>query len=106
MRVWGYLDRCGVMLDEFLCALLGGPENTPISLVAAQADRQEHRDGRTGWGCIVCRWLSLTVERYHCAKQLNGIATQRWAALRAGLQLAALFAVLFYGVPFVVERVW
>ena len=96
--MWACGDRAGYMLDCFLCALFGGPENTPISLEAARA-----KDRGARWGCIMCRFLSWTVERHHCAKQLHGIAVQRWAALRAGLMLAALFGVVFYGLPAIVR---
>ena len=93
-----YGDRAGFMLDQFLCALFGGPENTSISLQAARARLRGER-----WGCVMCRFLSWTVERHHCRKQLHGIAVQRWAALRAGLMLAALFGVVFYGLPALVR---
>lgn len=84
-----YGDRAGFMLDEFLCALFGGPENTPISLVAARAKARGAR-----WGCVMCRFLAWTVERHHCAKQLEGVATQRWAAVLAGLQLVIVAGTL------------
>ena len=104
--MWGYLDRCGYQLDCFLNALFGGAEDTPISLAAARARLTEQRQGRFGWGCVMCRWLSWTVERHHCARQIEGRPVVRWGAVVAGLQLAALFGVLFYGVPFLVGRLW
>lgn len=95
--MWNYLDRIGFQLDCLLYAILGGPEDTPISLGAARARVIEQQQRRLGWGCILCRWLSWTVERHHCARQLEGRPVVRWGALLAGLQLAMVAFLLGAG---------
>ena len=102
--MWGYLDRCGFQLDCLLNVLRGcRKENTPISLSAAEAQLAYQRgQTRNPWGCWMCWWLSRTVERCHCHFQLKGISTQRWGALKAGLQLlivvGALGALVYWGI--------
>ncbi len=110
--MWGYLDRNGVQLDCLLNTLRGGPENTPISLSAAEAQLAFQRGTtRNRWGCWMCRWLSWTVERHHCFRQLRGISTRRSGAVLAGLQLLAVAFVLgsliYWGaIPALFRCVW
>jgi hypothetical protein len=97
------LDRCGYALDCLLNVLRGGPEGTPISLSAAEAQLAFQRGTtRNPWGCWMCWWLSRTVERHHCFRQLRGISTRRSGAVVAGLQLLfvafVLGAAVYWGV--------
>ena len=93
--LWAYLDRCGFALDCLLNAMRGGPINTPISLSAAEAEQAYIRGTtRNPWGCWMCWWLSRTVERCHCHFQLHGVSTQKWGALKGGLQLLVVAVVL------------
>ncbi len=100
--MWSYLDRNGFQLDCLFNTLRGGPENTPISRSAAEAQLAYQRGTtRNPWGCWMCWWLGRTVERHHCFRQLRGISTRRSGALLAGLQLLAvafaLGAAVYWG---------
>ena len=77
-------------LDCFLCALCGGPPNTPISLAAARAEKEGE-----DWGCWLCWWLHQTLRQRHCPRTLAGETTTGFAAVSAAAQLAVLFAVVF-----------
>lgn len=92
MTAW--LTALGEELDTFLNVLLlwfvppATKRNQTISEHAAEAQTQKRL-----WGCVLCQWLSWTVERNHCGKTLRGAAMTRIAALKAGAQLV-LVAVL------------
>lgn len=96
-----YLRTLFDQLDCFLCAVLGGPEDTTISLRAALARARGKR-----WGCCVCWWLHQTLRQRHCQRVLDGEPTTGFALLCAACQLAALFAALFYGVPWLFSVAW
>jgi hypothetical protein len=83
--------RVGIAIDEALNVLFfdGQPDET-ISLHAADAQRAGRR-----WGCVLCKILSVIVERDHCAKQFLPGTTAPTAALRAGIALAVLASPLF-----------
>lgn len=85
-----YLRKVGVALDEFLNVLvLDGNVGDTISLHAAQ-----QADNKKEWACLLCKWLSLTVEKNHCEKTLANEPTKAAAAIKAGLQLLAVASVL------------
>lgn len=96
MSLFNYLDRVVYQLDCLINAVTGGLEDQPVSLRAALAQQSEKRAGHFGPGCVLCRWLSISVEKNHCAKQLKGEATVRWAAVAAGFQLIVLAFLIFY----------
>lgn len=82
----GWLQRVGLAIDELLNVLVfnGRPDQT-ISLHAAISAR-----GGKRWACVLCRLLSLLVERDHCEKQFQPGPTPLTAALRAATCLAVL----------------
>ena len=92
MSLFGYADRVGYQADCLLNAVIGGPEDQSVSLRAALARKRGAR-----WGCVLCQWLSWTVERHHCTKQLEGRATCRWGAVLAGIQIGGVLVVGLYG---------
>jgi hypothetical protein len=88
-----YITRVFEGLDRWLnVLLLDGALDQTISQHAASASQS----GRV-WGCVVCRWLSATVERDHCALTLSSAANTPRAGLLGALQLSVLFAVLTGG---------
>lgn len=87
-----YLTRVGTALDVLLnCALLNGDTDETISEHAALAQQRRER-----WGCWLCWWLSLTVERAHCPRVLAGKSEHPAAAVRAGVQLLIVAAALWF----------
>ena len=92
-----WLTVCGEELDCFLNALFlwfvppTTQRNQTISEHAALA-----KESGYVWGCVLCRWLSLTVERNHCSKTLAGVALTRIAALLAGAQLIGIVLVTLF----------
>ena len=85
-----YPYRCGEALDEGLnVVLFNGDPHVTISEHAADAQHAKRR-----WGCVLCQWLSWTVERNHCAKTLAGTSMTRLGALFAGAQLVTVAIVL------------
>lgn len=87
-----YIRRLALALDRFLnVLLLGGTSEQTVSISAAIA----RRDGKA-WGCILCRWLSWTVERGHCEKALNDIDTEPAAGIRAFVQLIIVSGLVYY----------
>lgn len=82
--------RAGEALDEFLnVVLFDGDVGDTISDHSAKAQAA----GKT-WGCIVCRWLSLTVQKDHCKETLAGQPISQSGGILAGTQLLALFLIL------------
>lgn len=58
-------------LNVFLnVTFLGGRPQETISVHAARARQEGAR-----WGCVLCRWLSRTVERDHCDIVLDSGST-------------------------------
>jgi hypothetical protein len=94
-----YLVTAFEMLDEFLNALSGGLRNETISLRAAMAQKQ----GRP-WGCVLCRWLHLTLRQHHCRRTLDREPMGAFAGAVAAVQLGAVFGVVFYLVPWAIWR--
>lgn len=86
-----YFDNVATETDVWLSVATGGPPGETISLRAARAAATKHAP----MACLLCKWLSLTVETDHCQKQLAGTASKPAAALRAGLQLAAVIGGLW-----------
>ena len=85
-----YLTRVFEGLDRWLnVLLLDGTLDQTISEHAATAERT----GRA-WGCILCRWLSATVEHDHCARALSSAANTPRAGLLGALQIAVVFIAL------------
>lgn len=85
-------------VDCLLCALFGGAPDTTISFAAARAELKRER-----WGCWLCWWLHQTLRQRHCTRTLAGEPMSRWANISAAMQLALLFAAIFYGVPMAVR---
>lgn len=84
----GYAQRVGVAEDEALNVIwLDGRPDQTISLHAAL----EARKG-TRWACILCRILSVAIEKDHCEKQFTRAPTSTLAAIRAFLALLVLLA--------------
>ena len=86
-----YPYRLALALDESLNVLLlnGDPHDT-ISDHAAVAQR----DGKR-WGCLICSWLSRTIEERHCEKTLAGENLKRLAAIKAlGQLLFVAFVII------------
>lgn len=96
-----YIRTVFDQLDCWLCALFGGDADTPISLAAARANAR-----RKWWGCALCWWLHQTLRQRHCPRVLAGETTTGFAAVSAALQLAVLFAAIFYGLPALVAWIW
>jgi hypothetical protein len=85
-----YLGRVGEELDRFInVTVLDGAVGQTVSMHAA-ADAGQ---GKL-WACMLCRWLSWTVETDHCRKTLQGEAVKTMTGVRAGVQLIALATVL------------
>ena len=84
-------------IDELLCVLFGGARDTTISLTAARAEAKRER-----WGCILCWWLHQTLRQRHCARTLAGESMSGFAQVSAAVQLAIVFALIFYGVPWLI----
>ncbi|MDE3023314.1 MAG: hypothetical protein KGI54_15945 [Pseudomonadota bacterium] len=55
-----------VALDQFCNAILGGDPAETISSRAAKA-RNEGKQ----WGCILCKVLSIIIQKNHCTKSLD-----------------------------------
>ncbi len=96
-----YLRTIFDQLDCWLCALLGGPPDTPISLAAARAQARGER-----WGCWLCWWLHQTLRQRHCRRTLLAERTTGFAAVSAAVQLVALFAFIVYGLPLLLAAAW
>lgn len=97
-----YLTNLGEGLDRFLnTVLLAGRFDQTISHHAATAQAS----GRV-WGCLLCRWLSLTVERDHCPKTLADEAVSTAAGLKALAQLVLVATALSVAYVFVLRGVW
>lgn len=86
---WGLLE------DEALCVLIGGPANTTTSDYAA-----ENMKGYA-WAKWLCAALSVLVQKNHCQKQLNNQPMTVCNYIRAFLCITVFFAVLGYGAHFV-----
>jgi hypothetical protein len=85
-----YIRGLGLELDVFLNVwLFHGTGGETISFHAATANAA----GRI-WGCLLCRWFSLTIETDHCPKTLAGVTTTPAAAIKAGLQLFGFAGLL------------
>lgn len=84
-----YLRTIGVMTDEEIDALAGGPLNTTVSLRAAIAQRQ----GRQ-WGCVLCWFLDWAVQPGHCAAQFTPGRSPWWVGVRAGACFCGLLVAL------------
>jgi hypothetical protein len=97
-----YLKRLGLAIDQVQnVALFNGSQTETVSHHAARA----WRDGKK-WGCVVCRFLSIVVERNHCAKQLdpNSGPTSLGPALRS-LVLLLLPVAAFMSAIFAIARI-
>lgn len=93
-RVAAALISDGTALDRTENAIADGMPQQTISLRAALAAQRGER-----WGCWLCAFLSVAVQRGHCAKQLAGQPMTGWnylraAALLTGIPSLAAFAVL------------
>ena len=85
---WPYLKNLGIAEDETLDAVTGGPANESFSLRWARAAANGSRVG-----CVVCRVLSVLVQKNHCAKQLAGQPMGVWNYIRAFACITAVFAI-------------
>lgn len=91
-----YPGRCGEALDCGLNAVLfNGDPKESISRHSAREQKAGKR-----WACVMCRYLSATVEKDHCPKTLAGENISERAGLFAGLQLLALYLGITYGAVF------
>ena len=87
-----YLRNTGLALDRFLnCLLLAGDPADTVSVHAAH----EQANGRR-WACVLCKWLSMTVERDHCTKTLADDVPTKTAASVRGLAQMILVVVVLY----------
>lgn len=88
-----YIDRLAYETDVWLSVATGGPEDESVSLRTAKAAQA----ARHWWApsCILCAWLSLTVEHDHCARQIAGDTTKPGGAVRAGIQFALALVVIW-----------
>lgn len=87
-----YFWNCGEALDQFLnVVLLDGDVGETISMHAAKS-----AEVPKVWACVLCRWLSWTVETNHCDKTLGNAAISRRGGLLAGMQLFAVFLALTF----------
>lgn len=89
-----YLKTFFEQVDCLLCALFGGRPDTTISLTAARAEVRGER-----WGCVLCAWLHATLRQRHCMRTLDGEPMSGFAQVSAAVQIAAVFVVVFYGIP-------
>lgn len=96
-----YLRNLFISTDMWLSALTGGDPDQTISQRVAIAAANGSRPA-----CMVCWWLSKTVEEDHCEKTLADGSTKPHAALLAGLQIAAAFTVLVWVPAFLVGTEW
>lgn len=87
--LYRYVDGLGVALDIMLCAILGGPKGTTISMWA-ELDREK----KERWACVVCRWLNW-IQPDHCADQVKGVAMTTAQSARALAGLLLLAFILF-----------
>lgn len=91
-----YLDRLAYESDVWLSVASGGPVDETVSLRAARAAQAARAAGRRlAPSCILCAWLSLTVEHDHCARQIAGDTTKPGGAVRAGIQFALALVVIW-----------
>ena len=100
--IYAWADNLFECTDMWLCALIpGGLPKETISLRAARARQQ----GRA-WGCVLCRWLSLSTRSHHCENVLRGVAVSGFAAISAAIQIGALWFLVDYRVlPDVVRAI-
>ncbi len=83
-----YLRHLTLSLDRFLnVVLLRGSAEQTISINAALNQDKK-------WGCYLCKWLSWTVEKDHCAKALRNEDTSPESGLKAFIQLVAVYILL------------
>jgi hypothetical protein len=88
-----YAERVGIEIDTFCnVVFLGGALGQTVSLHAALANR----DGKP-WGCVFCRFLSVVVQRDHCADQFLAGPTPGGAYVRAGMAFLAAFVAAWWG---------
>jgi len=89
-----YLRNVGLALDRFLNAVTGGDSNETVSLRAAT---RATTPPPKKWACVLCKWLSLTVERDHCAKTLDPNAeTKNAACIKALVQMIVVVWIIHY----------
>lgn len=83
----------GYGLDRALAAMFcGAKSGETVSTMAARA-----QVAGKPWGCVLCRFLSVTVERDHCTKALTtDTPTARPASYRAGAMLFLLAIALWF----------
>lgn len=95
-----YLGDLGYEADVLLNVATGGTRDETVSLRTAKAASRWNFQGLHA-SCLLCRWLSLTVERDHCQKTLAGQTTRPTAGLRAAIEftivLVAIWAALHFG---------
>lgn len=98
MSVSTYFRNLGIETDVWLSVLTGGALGETISARVARGAANKSKAAQA-----VCWWLSLTVERDHCAKQGDGSATVPHAALLAAIQIVVAFALVVY-LPLMIWR--
>ena len=85
----------GLGVDRAIAALFfHAKAGETVSLMSARAQR----DGKR-WGCLLCAFFDIAIQRGHCAETLAGDATPQPAMLRAG-------ALLFGAVGAVAALIW
>ena len=85
-----YIRNVGISLDRFLNALLFfGLADQTVSYHAATEQAKGKR-----WACILCKWLSWTVETNHCTRTLTGENTKEFASIKALIQLIIVVAII------------
>jgi hypothetical protein len=86
-----YLRSLFLSTDMWLSALTGGDSDQTISQRVAIAAANGSRPA-----CMVCWWLSKTVEEDHCEKTLSETSTTPHAALLSAVQITTAFTVLVF----------
>lgn len=82
-----YWSNIAYELDVLLSVITGGPRDTTVSLRVAKAAQAYGNKGLHP-SCLLCKWLSLTVETDHCANVLADKATKPGGIIRAAAQFA------------------
>lgn len=94
-----YLGDLGYETDVWLNVLTAGSRDQTVSLRTAKAAASFNFQGLHA-SCLLCRWLSLTVERDHCQKTLAGQTTRPTAGLRAAIEFAIVLAAIWAAIHF------
>lgn len=90
-----YFGDLAYETDVWLSVLTGGTRDTTVSLRVAKACQA---GGHTA--CLLCAWLSISVEKNHCQNVLADTTTKPGGVVRATLQFAIALLVIWAAVHF------